>query len=128
LAALGDPEGITLITTSFSLAHGAGFMFGTPLTLTLLADVHRMAGQMQLALEKVAAAQGLADQSHERMVQAETLRLGGDLQILAGDQLAAEAGFCDAIAVAERQSAKLFQLRASTSLARLGPGQARRSP
>ena len=38
----------------------------------------------------------------------------------------AEASFRDAIALAERQSAKLFQLRASTSLARLWRDQGRR--
>jgi predicted ATPase len=86
-----------------------------------------MAGQLQHALENVAAAQGLADQSHERMVQAETLRLRGDLQILARDQLAAEASFCDAIALAERQSAKLFQLRASVSLAQLWRDQGKQA-
>jgi class 3 adenylate cyclase/tetratricopeptide (TPR) repeat protein len=128
LAALGNPdEGVTLITSGLSLGHGVGFMLNTPMTLTLLADAHRMAGQLQHALENVAAAQGLADQSHERMVQAETLRLRGDLQILARDQLAAEASFCDAIALAERQSAKLFQLRASVSLAQLWRDQGKQA-
>jgi predicted ATPase len=43
----------------------------------------------------------------------------GDLLNAAGDQSAAEQRYRRAITVAERQSAKLLQLRASTSLARL---------
>jgi predicted ATPase len=46
-------------------------------------------------------------------------REGGDLLNTAGDRSGAEQHYRQAIAVAERQSAKLFQLRASTSLARL---------
>ena len=61
------------------------------------------------------------------MAQAETLRLRGDLLILTGDRLSAEASYRDSIALAERQSAKLFQLRASTSLARLWRDQGKRA-
>jgi predicted ATPase len=46
-------------------------------------------------------------------------RVPGDLAKMAGDQSVAEQHYRQAIAVAERQSARLFQLRASTSLARL---------
>jgi len=43
----------------------------------------------------------------------------GDLLNAAGDRSAAERNYHQALAVAERQSAKLLELRASTSLARL---------
>ena len=36
-----------------------------------------------------------------------------------GDHSGAEAGYVEAIAIAQQQSAKLWELRASTSLARL---------
>ena len=51
----------------------------------------------------------------------------GDLLNAAGDQSGAEQHYRQAIAVAERQSAKLFQLRASTSLARLWRDQGKRA-
>ncbi len=51
----------------------------------------------------------------------------GDLLNAAGDRSAAERHYRQAIAVAERQSAKLFQLRASTSLARLWRDQGKRA-
>jgi predicted ATPase len=53
------------------------------------------------------------------MIAAETLRVRGELLKLTGDRDAAEAGFRNAIALAQRQRAKLFELRAATSLARL---------
>jgi predicted ATPase len=55
------------------------------------------------------------------------LRVRGDLLNAAGDQFGAEQHYREAIAVAERQSAKLFQLRASTSLARLWRDQGRQT-
>jgi predicted ATPase len=51
----------------------------------------------------------------------------GDLLNAAGDQSGAERHYRQAIAVAERQSAKLFQLRASASLARLWRDQGKRA-
>jgi predicted ATPase len=51
--------------------------------------------------------------------------VSGDLCHAAGDRSAAEHHYRQAIAVAERQSARLFQLRASTSLAQLWRDQGR---
>ena len=49
----------------------------------------------------------------------EAHRLSGDLLLLTDDRAGAETSFTDAIAVARRQVARLFELRATTSLARL---------
>jgi predicted ATPase len=43
-----------------------------------------------------------------------------------GDPVAAEATYREAIAIAQQQSAKLWELRAATSLARLWRGQGKR--
>ena len=53
-------------------------------------------------------------------------RLRGDLLNATGDQSAAERSYHQALAVAKLQSAKLFELRASISLARLWCKQDRR--
>ena len=53
-------------------------------------------------------------------------QIAGDLLNAAGNQAAAEQHYRQAIVIAERQSAKLFQLRASTSLARLWRDQGKR--
>ena len=54
-------------------------------------------------------------------------RVPGDLLSSVGDQAGAEQHYRQAIAVAERQGAKLLQLRASTSLARLWRDQGKRA-
>ena len=51
----------------------------------------------------------------------------GDLLNAAGDRPEPSEHYRQAIAVAERQSARLFQLRASTSLARLWRDQGKRA-
>ena len=53
------------------------------------------------------------------MGEADLHRVRGELLISVGDPTAAEAAFQQAIAVARRQQAKLWELRAATSLARL---------
>jgi predicted ATPase len=87
--------------------------------LTMMADAKRMAGQIDAGLAQVVEALNLADATDEKWSQAEILRLRGELLNVSGDSVAAEASFRDAIALAEQQGAKLFELRACTSLARL---------
>ena len=59
------------------------------------------------------------------MIQAETIRLLGDLLRSTGDPTAAEVSYVEALALARRQSAKLWELRSATSLARLWHDQGR---
>ena len=53
-------------------------------------------------------------------------RLRGNLLYATGDQVSAERSYDEALAVARRQSAKLFQLRAGNSLAQLWRDQGER--
>jgi predicted ATPase len=78
-----------------------------------------MAAQWQAALERLAEARRLADETEDRWFQAETLRLSGDVLSAMGDPAAAEARYREAILIAQGQSAKLWELRAAMSLARL---------
>ena len=55
----------------------------------------------------------------EAHYQAETIRVRGDLHRRASDDDAGEASYRDALTVAQGQEAKLFLLRATTSLGRL---------
>jgi predicted ATPase len=78
-----------------------------------------MAGQPAAGLEWLGEAVSIIEATRERWYEAEIRRLRGDLLRAAGDGTAAEASFRDALAVASKQQAKLFELRASTSLSRL---------
>ena len=92
-----------------------------------LAEAYAMLGQLAEGLRCLAEAAAIIETSEERYAQAELHRVHGDLLNSAGDQTGAEQHYRQAVAIAERQSAKLFQLRASTSLARLWRDQGKRT-
>ena len=54
-------------------------------------------------------------------------RVRGRLLVAGGDLTAAEASFQQAVAIARRQNAKLWELRTATSLARLWRDQGKRT-
>jgi predicted ATPase len=102
-------------------------MVWRPWILTLLGDACRMAGQRQAALEHLAEARRLAEERDQRWFLAETLRLTGDVRLAMGDSAGAEASYAEALALARRQSAKLWELRARISLSRLWRDQGKRT-
>jgi predicted ATPase len=112
-------EGISLLTAGLARMEEDGFIAFRPCYLAHLGDACRMAGRWEAALGHLAEAQRLAEETEQRSFQAETLRLSGDLLMAMGDRIGAEAHYRKAIAIAQRQSAKLWELRAATSLARL---------
>jgi predicted ATPase len=128
LASLGRAdEGIQLLRAGLAARHELGLMVHRPTLLALLGDACRMAGQWQAALEHLAEARPLAEETGQRLFQAEMLRLRGDVLFAKGDPAAAEVSYHEAIAIAQQQSAKLWELRAATSLARLWREQGKRS-
>jgi tetratricopeptide (TPR) repeat protein len=127
LAAMGHAdEGLAAIGTGLAGCNETGIMLWRPLFLTLLADACRIAGQLQAALGHLGEAQRLVDETGERWTLAEALRLRGDVLLAMGDRAGAEAGYHEAIAIAQQQSARLWELRASISLARLWRDQGKR--
>jgi predicted ATPase len=62
----------------------------------------------------------------ERLCYAEILRLKGWMLSLKGDLAGAERNFLASLDWARRQQAKMWELRTSTSLARLWQGQGKR--
>ncbi len=86
-----------------------------------------MLGQPGEGLNCLAEAAQITETTEERADEAELHWVRGDLLNATGDRSAAERSYRQALAVAERQSAKLLQLRSATSLARLWRGQGRRA-
>jgi class 3 adenylate cyclase/tetratricopeptide (TPR) repeat protein len=127
LAASGHAdEGIPLMTTGLTAMEADGFMAFRSCHLAHLGDACRMAERWEAALGHLAEAQHFAEQTEERCYQAETLRLRGEVLLGLGDPAAAEASYREAIAIAQQQSAKLWELGAATSLARLWGDQGKR--
>jgi class 3 adenylate cyclase/tetratricopeptide (TPR) repeat protein len=128
LAGLGcADEGIRLLITGLADWDQLGFNSLRPWALTRLGDACRMAGQSQSALGHLAEARRLAQETDNRWFLPETFRLTGDVLLATGDRVTAEASYCEAIAIAQQQSAKLWELRAATSLARLWRDQGKRT-
>jgi predicted ATPase len=120
LAGLGRAdEGISLLAAGLAGLRDHGFIVWTPWALTLLGDACRAARQWQSALARLAEARRQADETKARWFQAETLRITGEVLLATGDHAGAGAGYREAIAIAQRQSAKLWELRAATGLAKL---------
>jgi tetratricopeptide (TPR) repeat protein len=129
LAARGQAqEAFPLLTQALAQLRAIGTVNGLPRLLAWLANVSAMLGRPTEAWNYLAEAAQIIETTDERIPEAEVLhRVPGDLLAAAGDQSGAEQHYRQAIAVAERQSAKLLQLRASTSLARLRCDQGRRA-
>jgi predicted ATPase/class 3 adenylate cyclase len=119
-------EGLELLISGLAEVRSSGAGIGVPLMLMWIGQAYAMLEQPAEAFDYLAEAGQLIEATEERVGEFALHRIRGDLLNAAGDRLAAERNYRQAIAVAERQSAKLLQLIASTSLARLWRDQDRR--
>ena len=125
LAMSGSGEqGISLLTDGLSDLSTTAF---GPVVLTMLADASRILRQPGVGLAHLAQAERQAEATDLGWCQCEILRTRGVLLTLTGDRVAAEASFRDAIALAQMQSAKFFELRAALDLARHWRDQGKRA-
>ncbi len=116
-----DPvEGAALIADGLARYRAAGAALGLSLFLGSLASVEAKAGNQHAAVRLLTEAQEAGDAGEERWFSAEMQRLSGEATLaLDGDVAGAERTFRAAIALAREQGAKLWELRAATSLSRL---------
>jgi predicted ATPase len=107
-------------------ATGAGI--GLPHFLSLLVGAYEKTGRFEDGLRTLREALAIVNEHDEGRFEAELNRLMGELLLKQNDSNTAEAQGCfeRAIAIAQSQSAKSFELRATTSLARLRLKQGRR--
>jgi predicted ATPase/class 3 adenylate cyclase len=121
-------EAFALVTQAMAQLRAIGTVNGLSRLLAWLANVSAMLGRPAEAWNYLAEAAQIIDATDERRSEAEVLyRVPGDLLNATGDQSGAEQHYRQAIGVAHRQSAKLFELRASVSLARLWRDQGKRA-
>ena len=129
LLALGRAEEGLALQTDARLAFRAttGALIGRPSGLTLLANAFAKAARPTEGLEQLDRATRKIEVTDERWTEADTHRVRGELLITIGDAVAAEKSLYQAVGVARRQNAKFWELRASTSLARLWCDQGKRT-
>jgi class 3 adenylate cyclase/tetratricopeptide (TPR) repeat protein len=128
LAALGRAdEGIPLLEGALGEIGELGITVLVPTSLTLLADAYGAAGRADTGLEQLNEALQFGRQKQVRWLEPKTLQLRGDLLLSAGNRSGAEASYREALALAQRENAKLWELHAATSLARLWHEQGKRT-
>jgi predicted ATPase len=120
-------EGIAQIWEGMAALRATGFELARPLCWQ--AEACMEAGRLDDALSALTEALAAANQREERRSEAEIFRLKGEVLLRQHDSNAAQAQSCfeRAIEVARQQSAKSWELRATTSLARLLASQGRRN-
>jgi class 3 adenylate cyclase/predicted ATPase len=121
-----EGNGATILAEALSAYRTNGSLLFLPFFLLLLADAHARAGHRAAALERLAEAISLVEETQERWCEAELHRAKGELLNSEGKLDEAEACFGKALVIARQQSAKTWELRAAASLARLWRDQGKR--
>jgi DNA-binding SARP family transcriptional activator/predicted ATPase len=119
LAEAGELElGIAELQRGDEQMRAIGAFFLQPFVSALLVEQFAKSGQNERGLELANGA--LASTKNDRYwCDAELERLRGELLLAKGDARQAEAAYRGAIQIARKQQAKIFELRATSSLARL---------
>jgi predicted ATPase len=112
-------EAVSTLREALAAHRAAGSEVHVPHMMVVLAQALLRTGAFEEAFDVLDAALEQIQRGGERHYEAEAHRVKGDL-LAAGrrnDPEAAEKAYMRAVAVAEGQEAKLFELRASASLA-----------
>jgi predicted ATPase len=120
-------EGISLLRSGLAASRAIGGETYRPYHIALLASACGLARQIEEALALLDDALQLVERTGERWFAAELNRHKGQLLLRQGQADAAEEMYCKALAIAREQGAKLWELRAAVSLARLRRDQGRQA-
>jgi predicted ATPase len=117
-------EGVSLIRQALAGFEKSGARVGNTDVLTRLAEAQVLDGATDEALDTMELA--LEENAEELVFRPNTLRYRGTLRLKVGQSKLAEADFLDALTMAQRMSAKAWELRATMSMARLWRDQGKR--
>ncbi len=118
----GSEEGLAELREGMRAHTGMEAATYQPFALALLANGLIVAGRPDETLDTLERALAISEATGERFYAAELLRLKGEVLASAGRLAAAEDCLREAIEMARRQEARLFELRSATSLCRLLDG------
>jgi len=120
-------EGLSLLREGLSAYGVSGTQLWMPYFFALLAGVCDITGQFEEAVTLLDRALHIVEKTGERWLEAELYRHKGQLLLRQKHSKAAEELYRQALTTAKEQEAKLWELRAAISLARLCCDQGRRS-
>ena len=124
----GDEAAGTALLQSGSTAYRAtGAQGNMPYHIALLAAASEISGRVEEASTLLDDALQIVETTGERWLEAELYRHKGQLQERQGHAGFAEELYRKALSIAREQEAKLWELRAAASLARLRCDQGRRT-
>ena len=120
-------QGLELLQQGLQAYRSTGAELGVSYYLSIMADGCTQAGRFAEAHAALDEALALVEKNDERFQEAELHRLKGELLLAeSDDRREAELCFIRAVETARRQQSKAWELRATTSLARLRQKQNRR--
>jgi class 3 adenylate cyclase/predicted ATPase len=118
-------EGISLLRSGSTAYRATGAELWVPYHIALLASACEIAGQIEEAVTLLDEALQIVESTGERWFATELNRHKGQLLLRQGNSEAAEELYRKALSIAREQEAKLWELRAAVSLARLRRDQGR---
>jgi predicted ATPase len=118
-------EGIAQMREAMTASLPRGERWYLSEAFCALASAQAKAGRSEEGLTTIGEALAFASQTDQRFLEAELHRLRAELLLMQGNEAEAEASLHKAIDVACRQQGKSWELRATTSLARLWQTQGR---
>jgi predicted ATPase/DNA-binding winged helix-turn-helix (wHTH) protein len=118
-------EGLHLLRSGLDAYRATGSEVWMPHYRALLAMASEIAGEMDEAAALLDEALESVERTGERWFEAEMNRLKGEVLLRQGHRDLAEEQYRKALSIAQAQQAKLWELRAAVSLARLHRDQDR---
>ena len=112
-------EGVSLLRDGSTAYRTTGAEAWVPYQIALLARACEIAGQIEEAVTQLDDALQITQRTGERWLEAQLIRHKGQLLLRQGHSEAAEELYHKALGIAQEQNAKLWELRAAVSLARL---------
>jgi len=112
-------ESISLVLKGIADLSATGCNILRPFFLMVLAQVYGKVGQREEGLNRLVEAAKLVETTQECWAEAEMHRLRGTLLLSMSKHADAENSYRQALSIAQRQSAKFWELRAAMSMARL---------
>jgi predicted ATPase len=126
LARRGDARiGIEVMRGAMEAAGQNNAKLFLPRQLGHLATAHASLGEPEVGLGLLSEAILTVERTRERLFEAELHRLRAELLLTLGNKSDAEAALQQALMIARAQQARMWELRAATSLARLRRDQGR---
>jgi predicted ATPase len=114
-------DAVQMMNSGIAALRSTGTTTWMPWQLSFIASAHAQLGQFDDARRCIGEAMTTLETSGERWCEAEVNRIAGEIALMSGqpDAARAEAYFERALAIARKQQAKSWELRAAMSMAQL---------